>query len=245
MKKLISILLLGGMVLSLSGCISQKDYKDLERRVSNLEQKVGIVETSNNNQATQNNQTSNIEETTIEINNNIWSLEGMTSNEIFDECITLTKYIKTGDIQDNIISNFKVTPEYINEASFSFTNNTNCIQRIYYEAIREMNDTYTVKNTSKCTINLNISDYNLAVELYDKFYEYLKTLPYGQLDEYGYDNREGTNWESNIRYKPIEVSENDDWDTSSGNNYYYSPSFKISLSKNNDSYDMCIVLPIG
>lgn len=251
MKKLISILLLGGIVLSLSGCVSQKDYKDLEKRVAQLEQKQNIPQQTN---ITKNIQQTNETEisTATNIDNAIWTLDNMSTDDIYTELINISKCIKTGDTKENILKKLKIIPEYTSDTDFNlkYSSDNDCISRINLQGvIVEMDNTYTVKNNGLVYIYFNISDYNTASTLYDKMYKYLTTLNYGELNKDScYDNRDGSQWQSEIRYKHIEVSKKDYYDEQHGSmnsaKYYYTPYFYIKLIRNEDSYSIAVSLPI-
>lgn len=189
MKKLISILLLSGIMLSLSGCVSQKDYKDLEKRVEYLEQQQNTAQ-STTIETTNIIQTSSIDETTEStiISNEkdtYWSLEGMTAEEIYAECKEIFNTIpkQGGKTLDEYFDCLKYKPNNRDLTIWSFDDYDNDKNDYYKNHIwilqihglqEEMDGTIGYKNKDSdsglwvsTSIKLRVSDYNIVKQIYD------------------------------------------------------------------------------
>lgn len=115
MKKSISIMMVCMMtVTTLSGCVSKSDYDALEERVSNLEQQINSNQTNDNstieNESEEPEDVTTTESQVPEAVNIIWSLDGMTSEEIVDLIIEYTDIPDEGTTVEEYRSRFSVEP---------------------------------------------------------------------------------------------------------------------------------------
>ena len=185
MKKSISIMMVCMMtVTSLSGCVSKSDYDALEERVSNLEQQINSNQTNDN--STIENESQEPEEVTAtesqvpEAVNNIWSLDGMTSEERVDLIIEYTDIPDEATLlyfYDGTIDNTVYASSYVNSISNNFEYNMD--GSIHVDgAWRPNSQIYVV-----------VDDYDTAVAIYNALHPIV-------LENYEVfeDISEGTEW---------------------------------------------------
>lgn len=222
MKKILSILMSSALLLGLVGCNS-----------------------ANNNQQAVTNSTQGTEVTvtnTTVPEYQVYSLEGMSSEDIFNLLISFSKDINTGDTMENYVNRFSVEPCSNNGNSYMFwhpENTSNCISNIICDAQIEMNNTITVKYDSKITISILINDYSIVSDLYDRLYQYLCQNTPNQ-DNANFDNREGTSWYSQVHCAVWTEREDG---SRLGSNYSYEVRLEQSWMDNNN-YELRVDLPI-
>lgn len=215
---------------------------------------VGCNSANNNQQGTPNPTNQNTEvtltdktlETTqeTEAQYQVYSLEGMSSDELFNLLVSFSTDIKTGDTLDNYADRFAVEP-YTSNANGNGNcywffgsdgayypngerpeNITNYISTVEVWCQREMDNTITLTNNSGVRIRLFLNDYSIASDLYDKLFNYLCQLA---PTSYVEDNREGTYWYSSVYY---ETNENNCTGSS------------ITMEKQNNDFCVSISFPL-
>ena len=216
MKKIVSILMSSALLLSVVGC-SDNRYDDLERRVSALEEQMAETEESKESEdviiTPLASETVISSELTVvtEPEYQVYSLEGMTSEEIYNLLISFTAGINTGDTLDNYSDRFSVEPSSIYNYNYSFdtTDASNYISTVQVNVQTEMDGTITVKDNSSVYTSLYLNDYTTASDLYDLLYQHYYNS-YGDTVQYVDDVRSGTSWESVVEYFSIYMYANND-----------------------------------
>ena len=211
MKKIVSILMSSALLLSVVGC-SDNRYDDLERRVSALEEQ--IAETEEREESNDVIITQPASETVIsseltvvtEPEYQVYSLEDMTSEEIYNLLISFTADVNTGDTLDNYPNRFSVEPSSFYGYSYNFitTDASNYIYSVQVNVQTEMDGTITVNNSSYVYTTLYLNDYTTASDLYDLLYQHYYNS-YGDTVQYVNDDRSGTSWNSDIGYFSISM----------------------------------------
>lgn len=212
MKKKISIMMVCMMaVTSLSGCVSKSEYDALEERVSNLEQQINSSQT-NDNSTVENESEEPAEATTTEsqvpeVVNNIWSLDGMTSEEIVDLIIEYTDIPDEGTTVEEYRSRFSVEPYSSEDATllyyFDGTIDDVVYASSYVNSVSNRFD-YNMDGSihvdgvwQPCSsIYVVIDDYDTAVAIYNALHP-IVSENYEIYEEVS----EGTEWYVNTMYE--------------------------------------------
>lgn len=234
MKKLISTILVGTMMIGLCACGSknevttQPSITDKQIEFDEPKQDPTLVDTTNPTQET-------------EAQHQVYSLEGMSTDEICTLIINLSTNLHTGDTKEKIEEQFDVSPTSEDYLSYSFwylEDSPNCITSVYYDVQKEMDNTLTITPTSFVRVSLTLKDYDTASAIYSQLFDYMcQNIPNqtGTIN----DNREGTSWNSQV-YCIVTIEEND-------YTYDYGYDFGISLSLNEytNDYRLTVNLPIS
>lgn len=232
MKKIVSTILVSALALSLCACSSTPTQPTQE---NNQPQKsVDIVDETTREVL------DGIPETS-EAEHQIYSIDGMSSEDIFNMLISLSTGISTGDAVDKYAERFSVTPWSTSEGdtiAYEFwfpENTTNCITTIGFDNVqKEMNNTITIKEYSDVWVRLALKDYDTASDLYNRLYEYLCQNTPNQSGS-PIDNREGTYWSSQVN-----CMVEDEY----GSNFCYSLEVKLEQNTMTGNYDLTVRLPI-
>ena len=187
MKKIASILFIGLMILNISGCVSRAEFEALESRVDALEQ-------NNSSPITQMIETPIIETeltfvsseeiaTETEKQFQIYSLDGMSGEEIFNHLTSISTSIPA----ENYADKFLVEPWLIFDGSYrfwgsengSYTNTNprpenlnNYIDQVDFWIQREMDGTI-IADKSAMHVRLYLNNYDVAADLFDRIFSYL------------------------------------------------------------------------
>ena len=219
MKKIISILLTSALMMSICAC--DTDTQTEETTSQNTVYTVAVpVETTM--------ETEPVETTIVEIP--VYSLEGMTADEIMNELISFALITDTDTIVD-YPNRFAVEPvEVLNGNFFYFyssdygTNNyqdiTDCIIRMCVDAQIEMDNSITYTDNGRIQVELRLTDCDIATALYDSAYNFIIDNGRDDQNGYAYDNREGTYWES------------------------FENGCHLTMEKDGDNYELLIQLPV-
>ena len=174
----------------------------------------------------------------------IYSLDGMSAQEIFDLVLTFSSDISTGDNLENYSDRFSATPEFISvpevgepEPDFDYGfysgryYSDNCrdyIQTVSIENVeRKADGTVIVTEKSYVQVDLYLSDRDTASELLDLCYEYLcAQFP---PDSYTtvYSKESENHWLGSVDYRPDDIS------------------LFVSMNDINGLYNFAIQLPIS
>ena len=188
----------------------------------------------------------------------IYSLEGMSADEIVKDIYSFAD-IHTGDSLNDYPDRFSVSPKKREGAigeTFSFFAHDgipNCIRWISIQTQIEMDNTITITNEGFVNVDLQLNDYEIAAEVYDKIYSKLSSINDWQVCETS-DIREGAHWEYRL-YCEVDGTEDDhDQEYSyfttnyEPTGYYSHPQPSIVMDKvmtsDGDLYILSINLPI-
>lgn len=204
MKKIISVFMSSALLLGLVGCNSANTNQQGITNPTNQNTEVALTETP-------------ISETeTTAPQYQVYSLSGMSGEEISNLIISLSTGISTGDTMDNYADRFTVKPC---PPPYSFSSNdfyyafwgsesvnygietskpsvTDYIDGVSVSIQQEMDGTVTVNDYNFVEVYFVLSDYNTAADVYDHLYQYLCSNLDGGKDFQPTDNRTGTHWSS-------------------------------------------------
>ena len=211
-KKTIFFILVISLVMILCGCGSSDEYKYLEKKLNELEDRISKIEENTNIETSMSD--GKKEDVQESENSFFYSIEGMNGEQIKNEVVQiLTNLPKKGDVYENFITTYKVTPL----KDKSETNRLDFFSSGSYELYRsdvikskwekpekdyiisivlsgwyaEMDGTMGITDKTLVEVELVIHDYNLAVDVYDGLFNFLSKNYYDIRD-----NRETTYWES-------------------------------------------------
>jgi len=234
MKKIISILLTSVLMMSICACGTDTQTEETTSTQTDYSDEI-IEEVAN---------TTSIEQTTTQPTETtfpyqVYSIDGMSSDEIYDLIISFSSNIHTGDTLDNYTDRFSVQP-WLNESEMRYSfwspeNTTNSITGINVNAQLEMNNTITVNDDSSVSVRLALDDYDTASDLYSRLFDYLCQNTPNQMSE-SFDNREGTSWYSQVNCSVFEEEYN--------SNYCYSFEIRLEQNEMTGNYDLSVELPI-
>ncbi len=211
MKKAVSLISALLICFSFTACVSDREYKELEQRVSRIEDTINISPASNNEAASSDEEvTQEVEtETQKESRNDFYDISGMTVSEIVDLCMFyLDNVPRQNQTFEDYAASFKVEPYEIKPdnglygGDFNFYNNNDDVPSVdrikkimLWGIITEMDGSIGInKNTYEghsVKITLDIIEYSKASEIYSALYDNL-----AQYYDVESDNREGTSWKS-------------------------------------------------
>ncbi len=191
-------------VTSLSGCVSKSEYDALEERVSNLEQQINSNQnngnTTNENESEETEGTTTAESQVPEAVNNIWSLDGMTSEEIYELIIEYTDIPDEGTTVEEYRSRFSVEPYSSDDATSLFFFDGTIDDVVYASSyVNSVSNRFDYNMDSSIhvdgiwqpysSIYVVIDDYDTAVAVYNALYPIV-------LENYEVfeDISEGTEW---------------------------------------------------
>lgn len=169
-----------------------------------------------------------VETTIVEIP--IYSLEGMTADEIMNELTsftvisndtTITEYPNRFSVEPLEISNGNFFDFYSSEyPTANYRDITNCILQVCVDAQIEMDNSITYTDNGRIQVKLRLTDCDIATALYDSAYNFIIENGRDDQNDYAYDNREGTYWES------------------------FENGCSLTMDKDGDNYELLIQLPI-
>ena len=219
MKKILSAVLASALMISICACNTEPPIEESTEQSAIYTTAIPVVTTL---------ETEPVETTIVEIP--VYSLAEMTADEIMNELISFTLITDTDTIVD-YPNRFAVAPvEVLNGNFFYFyssdygTNNyqdiTNCILRMCVDAQIEMNNSITYTDNGRIQVELRLTDCDIATALYDSAYNFIIENGRDDQNDYAYDNREGTYWES------------------------FENGCQLTMEKDGDNYELLIQLPI-
>lgn len=198
MKKIVSTILVSALALSLCACSSTQPTQETTKPLGQKSVDAVNVTTSEVLDGTQ--------ETTAQYQ--VYSLEGMSAEDIFSLLKSFTVDITTGSTLNDYPSRFGVEPFTSNVGNgfdncywFFGSENaycenrpenlTNYLGQVSVRVQNEMDGTITIMDYSCVNVILVLNDYNVASSLYDQIYNYLvQVKPTSNFT----DHREGTTW---------------------------------------------------
>jgi hypothetical protein len=182
MKRFVSVVLIIGMIVSVTSCVSQAQYDELEQRVASLESQVNATASSETDAiaGTSENATEAVES----VSSNVWSLDGMTSDEIANLIFDLTAIPEEGSSVDDYLVRIQASPEESYSASsFTFTDcysdQTNDASNyiIYLSSGIDYNMDGTIHIPTDQyiapQITLSFSDFETASSVYNALHDYV------------------------------------------------------------------------
>lgn len=224
MKKAISLLLIFGLMFSVTSCVTQQQYDELEQRVAALENERSnsnsentIDSSSNDASATSDAMPSNTEESIPDEVSRIVSLDGMSANEIADLILSYTATPIEGSTDEDYMTRFpeayrseSISPNYT-YGSIYFPSGT-YLSTVYAESYVQSVDWHYVYNMDG-TIHVPYDDYSYSmVSVFISDYD-TATEVYNILSAHVYDNH------SNIQ----EITNDSSWGLSDSQYYWYTP----------------------
>lgn len=208
MKKVLSTVLVIGILLSSASCVSQSQYDELEQRVAALENErnANITEVASVSSESDTNETTSIVESEESLPpevTGIYSLDGLSSDEIVNLMITYVATPAEGSTDDNFMARFPDNPYGIfssgNGGGIDFPSGTyrdtvyasNYIDIIQWYYSHNMDGTISLTDeyNSLISITVYISDYDTAVAIYES----LRSVAYDKYDNIQ-ESTEGSNW---------------------------------------------------
>lgn len=235
------------LILSLTGCVSDKEYKDLEARVSYLESQLGVD--NSNSEANQNADESdadaneeNVDSTASDSDESqkeayTYYIDSLSTDEIVSACEKISVNIPSqGQTYESYLSSFDATPvtysEYENfeggaiNILFRDENNyeqptRDAILEVDVEGVqKEMDGTIGHAGSYyQISTDMVILDYDKAVEIYDKLFN--SAVLRSNISDIN-DDRASTSWKASCHFQ---VSSN------SGYGFDY-----VSMNKLADGY---------
>lgn len=176
-KRFLSLLLLGSVAIT--GCSSTTNV-ETESNITSIEESSSEVPTTTES-SVEITETTTVETTTVTettMDPTVYSLEGMSAEEIYDECMMIfdTVMNSPGKTIDEYYDSFKAVSQDKDFPSFSFSRESiDCIYGISSRRglILQPDDTVAFEATGDSplwvwvTVNLSINDFEKAKELYD------------------------------------------------------------------------------
>ncbi len=201
-------------ISSLSGCVKESDFKELEDRVSQLEAKIDEKETEENNivhsnDLNTNNEVTNNEQASLESvqDSSLYSyvISDKTPEEIKSIVFELIDHLpNSGDTIEIYNDSFDVKPcsaelseyydlgytcKYFKGDSINSPDSDIIAGLQIIGIYKEMNGTLGVRDSRESIVSLAIIDYDRAEKIYDVLYEELKGM-----DRSSVDGKKGTFW---------------------------------------------------
>lgn len=231
MKKIISLVVTATMLISLSACNGKEDNTNETQAVSS--------QLTTDNNATELTETeitivsSEVIVTETEKQFQVYSLDGMSGEEIFNHLVSISESIPSEKYVDKFMvepyESFDDNYRFWGSSNASYTNSnlrpedlTNYIDQYTFWIKREMDGTIIV-NESAMKVELYLSDYEVAADLFDRVYSYLSDNVITDENNPVYDIREGTRWIIGFPFIDTYV--------------------KVTMEKIGDNYYMAIILP--
>lgn len=180
-----------------------------------------------------------------EFTGDLYSVEGMSSDDLYNFIISLSQGINDSDNIDNYADRFSVEPATSeigtqiglydgNSYEFYFTpEDTDYINFVNVVTGFDEDGTVILQYNSHIEFSVTLSDYDLATDLYAKLYDYLEANTPNQ-DGGNFDSRNGDNWISYIACK---------WQNPNDGNYY-ACSMNVILMADGDNYVLSVDVPI-
>lgn len=224
-KSLVSVVIISILSLSLAGCVKDSDYKALEERVTNLENKLETMNSSENQENDSNHTENYNEESQLPIEDNTISeecfylIDDMSVDEIISE---VEKYLNNkpnkGDSYENYANSFKYSPIVVEEyevmnyrfynSEYLLSSEKDAITEVKVSGLApQMDGTIGYGNNDLLNpvITIEVSfclhDYDKAVEIYDRLFNELSPQYQNVRDQ-----RETTNWGSSGSYRINDTS---------------------------------------
>lgn len=209
MKRVLATVLTVGMLFPIAGCVSQKQYDELEQRVAALENDRNNTSTvdsiSPTTEIVSNTDASAIDETeesTPEEVAGIYSLDDMSSEEIVNLILTYVATPSEGSTDDDFVARFPDDPygsfSSGNGGGIDFPSGTyrdtvyasNYIDYVQWYYSYNMDGTIMIDNSnSLISVMVRISEYDKAVAIYEALSE-VAYATYGDLQE----SEDGSHW---------------------------------------------------
>lgn len=215
MAKRYLILLIAAVMLLTVGCVSDKEYKELEERVSFLESLHGVSHNDIPDETEQSEDVSSMQ--SVSTDNYIYDISSLSTDEIVKDCMYyFGLYPSQGQFVDDFEKSLKLSPAsrqfdvstegqyyyskgyyfYYYKSSNDTTPTHDAICSIFIGGLKnEMDGSIGIVSDSErnnypaIDLQIYIINYDRAAELYEKLSESLK--PYYSSSK---DSREGTYW---------------------------------------------------
>ena len=164
----------------------------------------------------------------------LYSLDGMSNDEIYDLMLGFSKDISTGDTLDDYSDRFAVNPKNSTDYyayTFLYPNKpSDCVKTVQCFVDQETDGTITVDCDSYVLVAVELKDFDKAADLYDLLYDYLLQNTPDQTGVTLDDREEATSWYSCVYCQ-------------SGDDYY---TFGVSVYDNpgGDDFILTAELPI-